>query len=94
MRVRDLIQIPAKPKVTTTKRAARKVPSWHLTSEESLDYITESNKKTQEKEKKAKEEDEVKHKAVLEHQKLKRMGEKKQNNVSRSDARTKRDSWK
>ena len=53
--VKDLIQILTKAKTTTTGRSTRKVPSWHLTSQEALKYIKDSHKTTQEKERKEQE---------------------------------------
>ena len=53
--MKDLIQIPTKAKTTTTRRSTRKVPSWHLTSQEALEYIKDSHKRTQEKERKEQE---------------------------------------
>ena len=77
VRVCDLINLPVRPKSDKRKRKApRKIPNWHLTSEESLAYIEESNKKTEEKEKQNEEENTVKHKAVLEHRRLKKAGNK------------------
>ena len=68
--VSDLIRIPVCPKSDKPKRKQpKKVPSWHLTSDE---YIEESNKKTEEKQRKTEEEDNVKHKVVLPHRKQKR----------------------
>ena len=73
MRVSDLIQIPVRQKVkTTTRRAVRKVPSWHLTSDESMQFIAESHERTTAKETKAEEEAKVKHEAVLAHRRKKR----------------------
>ena len=71
--VSDLIRMPVCPKSDKPKRKQpKKVPSWHLTSDESLAYTEESNKKTEEKQRKTEEEDSVKHKAVLAHWKQKR----------------------
>ena len=42
VRVQDLIQIPSKAKTTTTRWSTRKVPSWHLTSQEALKFIKDS----------------------------------------------------
>ena len=71
--VSDLIRIPVRPKSDKPKRKQpKKVPSWHLTSDESLAYIEESNMKTEEKQRKTEEKDNVKHKAVLAHRKQKR----------------------
>ena len=71
--VSDLIRLPLRPKSDKSKRKQpKKVPSWHLTSEEFLAYIEESNKKTEEKQRKTEEEDNIKHKAVLAHRKQKR----------------------
>ena len=45
--VNDLISMPVCSKSDKLKRKQpKKVPSWHLTSDESLAYIEESNKKT------------------------------------------------
>ena len=52
VRVQDLIQIPTKAKTTSTRRSTRKVPSWHLTSQEALKFIKDSHDRTQEKERK------------------------------------------
>ena len=73
VKVSDLIRMPVCPKNDKQKRKQpKKVPSWHLTSDESQAYIEESNKKTEEKQRKTEEEDNVKHKAVLAHRKQKR----------------------
>ena len=78
MRVKDLIQIPPCPKNDNRKRkVTRKVPSWHLTSQESMEVIVESNKKTEEKQKVADEETKVKHEVVLKHRRVKRNMTKK-----------------
>ena len=75
--VSDLIRIPAHPKSDKPKRKQpKKVPSWLLTSDESLAYIEKSNKKTEEKQRKTEEEDNIKHKAVLAHRKQKRDAKK------------------
>ena len=54
-RVQDLIQIPTKAKTTSTRQSTRKVPSWHLTSQEALKFIKDSHDRTQEKERKKQE---------------------------------------
>ena len=73
-----MIQIPQCPKNDNRKRkVTRKVPSWHLTSQESMEFIAESSKKTEEKQKAADEETKVKHEAVLKHRRLKRNMTKK-----------------
>ena len=67
-----MIRLPVQPNSDKPKRKQpKKVPSWHLTSDQSLAYIEESNKKTEEKQRKTEEEDNVKHKAVLAHRKQK-----------------------
>ena len=68
----DLIQIPVRPKVQPKRKPARKVPTWHLTSEEAMKYIAESNDRTKAKRGKAEEENKVKHEAVLAHRRKKR----------------------
>ena len=67
----DLIQLPVRPKVTLKRKPARKVPTWHLTSEEAMEYIAESNKRTEAKAKKTEEKSKVKHEAVLTHHRKK-----------------------
>ena len=63
----DLIQLPVRSKVGPKKKPARKVPTWHLTSEEAMEYKAESNKRTGAKMKKNEEESKVKHEALLAH---------------------------
>ena len=64
MSVSDLIRIPIKPERTTTRRAPKKAPNWHLTSQESMEFIEESNKRTEEKQSKKEKEDKIKKEAV------------------------------
>ena len=68
----DLIQIPLRPKAVSKRKPARKVPTWHLTSQEAMEYIKESNKRTEAKAKQTEEENKVKHEAVLAHRRKKR----------------------
>ena len=68
----DLIQLPVRPKVQPKRKPARKVPTWHLTSEEAMKYIAESNDRTKAKRDKTEEENRVKHEAVLAHRRKKR----------------------
>ena len=42
---KDLVSMPRKPEVTTQRRPAKKVPNWHLTSQESMKYIKEADDK-------------------------------------------------
>ena len=42
---KDLVPIPKKPETTTQRRQAKKVPNWHLTSEESMNYIKTAHDK-------------------------------------------------
>ena len=53
--MQDLIQIPSKAKTATTQWSTRKVPTWHLTSQEALKFIKDSHDRTQEKERKEQE---------------------------------------
>ena len=55
VRVQDLIQIPTKAKTTSTRWSTRKVPSWHLTSQDSHDRTQEKERKEKEKAKITKE---------------------------------------
>ena len=49
---KDLVPIHKKPEKTTERRLAKKVPNWHLTSEESMKYIkTAHDKKLAERKK-------------------------------------------
>ena len=68
----DLIQIPLRPKAVSKRKPARKVLTWHLTSQEAMEYIEESNKRTEAKAKQTEEENKVKHEAVLAHCRKKR----------------------
>ena len=43
--------MPAKPKKQSTRRPAKKVPSWHLTSEISMKYINDVSSRQAEKKK-------------------------------------------
>ena len=63
----DLIQLPVRSKVGPKRKPARKIPTWHLTSEEAMEYIAESNKRTEAKTKKNEEESKVTHEALLAH---------------------------
>ena len=45
VRAKDLVPIPKKPETTTQRRQAKKVPNWHLTSEESMNYIKTAHDK-------------------------------------------------
>ena len=73
----DLIEIPKRARPTSTRRPSRKAPSWHLTSDEVMQFIEESSKKTEEKQKKAETEAKVKHEAVLAYRKKERKAGKK-----------------
>ena len=66
----DLLQIPLRPKAVSKRKPVWKVPTWHLTSQEAMEYIEESNKRTAAKMKQT-EENKVKH-AVLAHCRKKR----------------------
>ena len=64
VRVGDLIQLPQLPPKKPVRKQAAKVPSWHLTSPESMKFIEEAHarqtKKDQDKERK----DKIKKEAV------------------------------
>ena len=68
----DLIQMPLRPKAVSKRKPARKVPTCHLTSQEAMEYIEESNKRTAAKMKKTEEENKVKYEADLAHRRKKR----------------------
>ena len=72
-----MIRIPVKPKRTTTRRAPQKVPNWHLTSQESMEFIAESNKRTEEKQSKKDKEDKIKKEAVKQARRVANQAKKK-----------------
>ena len=54
VKAKDLVEVPKKPQSTSTRKASRKVPSWHLTSKATMEYIMENDAK---KEKECKKEE-------------------------------------
>ena len=49
MHARDLVKSPKKPNPEGPKRKApTKVPSWHLTGDKAMQYITDANKRQEE----------------------------------------------
>ena len=45
MYAKDLVKMPQKPESISTRRPAKKVPSWHLTSKATMEYIMENHEK-------------------------------------------------
>ena len=55
MHARDLVKSPKKPNTEGPKRKApTKVPSWHLTGDKAMQYITDVNKRQEERREKEK----------------------------------------
>ena len=82
MHARDLVQMPAKPNKQSTRRPAKKVPSWHLTSEISMKYINDVSSRQAEKKKTEEKYEKVKKEAV---KNLKKEERKSKAKVTRLD---------
>ena len=61
---KDLVTMPQKPEKETTRRPAKKVPSWHLTNQKTLNYIQEADDKKKAEKKKQDKYDKAKKEAV------------------------------
>ena len=64
MHAKDLVQMPEKPKKDSQRRPAKKVPSWHLTSAVSMNYIKDVSSRQAEKRQKEEKYEKVKKEAV------------------------------
>ena len=64
MHAKDLIKLPKKPPVETTRKSAKKVPSWHLTSPVTMKYIEGVDARKQAERKKQEKYDVAKKEAV------------------------------
>ena len=69
--------MPTKPEKKTERRPPKKVPNWHLTSEETMQYINEVESKKLEKKKKEDKYDKVRKEAVAKVKKEERKSTKK-----------------
>ena len=69
--------MPKKPEIGTKRRQQRKVPSWHLTGEETMNYIEEVSNKQLEKKKKEEKYEKAKKEAVEKVKKEERSSGKK-----------------
>ena len=65
MHAKDLVEIPQKPQKTSTRRAPRKVLSWQLTSNDTMEYIMENDAKKKKEQKKEKKYTKAKKEAVV-----------------------------
>ena len=83
MHAKDLITLPNKPEKETTRRPAKKVPSWHLTSQETLDYIKKADEKKTAEKKKQETYDKAKKEAVTKVKKEERQSRKATKVVTR-----------
>ena len=61
---KDLVPVPKKPEKESTRRPPKKVPSWHLTSDASMQYIKNSDERKSEEKKKQEKYDKAKKEAV------------------------------
>ena len=72
----DIVSLPKRPENLTTRRPPKKVPNWHLTSQESMEFIKEADIRNKEKENKKNKIENIKKEAVKEARK----NEKKKKN--------------
>ena len=83
MHVKDLVQMPTKPQSTSTRRPAKKVPNWHLTSDVTMAYIMENHEKKEKEKNKEAKYDKAKKEAVAKVKKEERKSSKKVVKVTR-----------
>ena len=69
--------MPQKPQITPTRRAPRKVPSWHLTSNATMEYIMENDAKKEKERKKEEKYTKAKEEAIAKVKKDERKAEPK-----------------
>ena len=48
----DLVKLPKKEQKVTNRKKPKKVPDWHLTGKETMQYIREAHTRQEEKQKK------------------------------------------
>ena len=77
MLLQDILQLPKRIKKQSTRAQPAKVPSWHITSPESLKFIEDANKRQKEKQKKEQHMDQIKKEAVKEARAAERAAKKK-----------------
>ena len=77
----DLVKLPKKEQKVTNRKKPKKVPDWHLTGKETMEYIREAHTRQEEKQKKEEKYQKIKIEAVKNAKKMKEMNEK----ITKSD---------
>lgn len=72
----DLVKLPKKEQKVTNRKKPKKVPDWHLTGKETMEYIWEAHTRQEEKQKKEEKYQKIKIEAVKNAKKMKEMNEK------------------
>ena len=72
----DLVKLPKKEQKVTNRKKPKKVPDWHLTGKETMEYIREAHTRQEEKQKKEEKYQKIKIEAVKNTKKMKEMNEK------------------
>ena len=72
----DLVKLPKKEKKVTNRKKPKKVPDWHLTGKETIQYIQEAYTRQKEKQKKEEKYQKIKIEAVKNAKKMKEMNKK------------------
>ena len=83
VKAKDLVEVPKKPPNTSTRKPARKVPNWHLTSKTTMEYIMENDAKKEKECKKEEKYDKARKQAVAEVKKEERKAKPKVRKVTR-----------
>ena len=60
----DLVKLPKKEQKVTNRKKPKKVPDWHLTGKETMEYIQEAHTRQEEKQKKEEKYEKIKTEAV------------------------------
>ena len=60
----DLVKLPQKEQKVTNRKKPKKVPDWHLTGKETMQYIREAHTRQEEKQKKEEKYEKIKTEAV------------------------------
>ena len=60
----DLVKLPKKEQKVTNRKKTKKVPDWHLTGKETMQYIREAHTRQEEKQKKEEKYEKIKTEAV------------------------------
>ena len=79
VRVADLVSLPKRDIVPKKRVAKSSLPSWHLTSKETMEYIKGAHSRAQEKEEKKEKKENIAKTAIREAAKKERVEKKKLN---------------